>query len=88
MKIIKNDKIIKVIENDFEEEYSFDKEINFEKLIAYLLSKNLSSKIILENESQDNSDNEQSLINIIEQIINNYNERVDEYKTFLAELDT
>ena len=31
MKIIKNDKIIKVIENDFEEEYSFDKEINFEK---------------------------------------------------------
>lgn len=86
MKIIKTNNSIKIIEDDFSEEYSFDKEITFEKLTAYLIGKNLSSRINIEDESKDNSDNEQSLVVLIKEIINKYNDEFDEYQKFLKEL--
>ncbi len=85
MKIIKNDNNIKVIEDDFCEEYSLDKEITFEKLTTYLLSKNLSVKIAIDEEPEENSENEQTLINIIKEIIDKYNEECEEYEKFLKE---
>ena len=88
MKIIKSGKIIKVMEDDFCEEYSLDKEITFEKLTTYLLSKNLSVKIVIEEEPKVDSDNEQTLINIIKEIISKYNEEFEEYEKFLKEQET
>lgn len=87
MKIIKDKNIIKVIEEDFCEEYCFEKEITFEKLTSYLLNKNLTVEIKIEDETNENSENEQTLINLIKEIISKYNNEVGEYQKFLKDFE-
>ena len=50
MEIIKKNEAIQLVENQkVIEEYKFDNEINFSKLMEYLLSLNLSKKITLDD---------------------------------------
>ena len=58
MEITKKDDIIQLIENQqIIEEYKFDNEINFSKLMEYLLSLNLSKEIKVEDKVLDKNYN-------------------------------
>ena len=86
MKIIKkNDEI--VLEDEFGEieKYNFEKEINFEKFITYLLNLNLSVKVNIEDTIEEKTEAEDNLVKLIINIKDNYNEKVDELKTFKEE---
>lgn len=67
------------------EKYSFEKEINFEKLTEYLLSKNLAKKIELLNEIKNVEERDKNLIKLINEIIDDYNKKVDEFVKFQKE---
>ncbi|MBM6800848.1 hypothetical protein H7U28_18940, partial [Coprobacillus cateniformis] len=62
--------------------YSLTEEINFKKLVEYLLGLNLSKKINFVNEIDDITDDEENLINLINKIIISYNEKVDNLNEF------
>lgn len=64
------------------ESYSLTEEINFSKLVEYLLGMNLSNRVELVNNLEDLSEDEGNLINLIDRIIIAYNERVDNLKEF------
>ncbi|MDY2887958.1 MAG: hypothetical protein SOU19_00145, partial [Candidatus Caccosoma sp.] len=72
-------------DNNTIEKYSFNAEINFSGLFNYLLSLNLSTKIELIINDALFSDEEKNLINLINKIIDSYNEKVDELKQFMEE---
>lgn len=67
------------------EKYSFEKEINFEKLTEYLLRKNLAKKIELLNEIKNVEERDKNLIKLINEIIDDYNKKVDEFVKFQKE---
>ena len=69
------------------EKYNFEKEINFEELTKTLLKKNLSETINLEDNIKEKEEKEENLIKLIRSIINDYNQKVEEYNTFIAELE-
>lgn len=84
MEIIKIDKKIQLKDDsDLIEEYDFQDTINFEKLIKKLLSNNLKQKYIIENKIEGMSDEEENLVQLITEIINDYNDKVDEYNNFI-----
>ncbi len=88
MEIIKKGDIIQLIENQqVIEEYKFDNEINFSKIMEYLLSLNLSKKIALEDKVLDKKIEEENLIKIITNIINDYNKKTEELKNFKEEVE-
>lgn len=64
------------------EEYSLNSEINFKKLISYLLNLNLSKKITVDNRIKDMSNTEENLVKLINKIIDDYNDKVDELDKF------
>lgn len=67
------------------EKYSFEKEINFEKLTEYLLRKNLAKKLELLNEIKNVEERDKNLIKLINEIIDDYNKKVDEFVRFQKE---
>lgn len=69
------------------EKYNFEKEINFEKLTKTLLKKNLSETINLEDNIKEKEEKEENLIKLIRSIIDDYNQKVEEYNAFIAELE-
>lgn len=69
------------------EKYNFEKEINFEKLTKTLLKKNLSETINLEDNIKEKEEKEENLIKLIRSIIDDYNQKVEEYNEFIAELE-
>lgn len=82
MEIVRNEDKI-VIRDDKEiESYDFNSEINFNKLINYLLKNNLSKRINLDNNIKDPSEAEDNLIKLIQKIINDYNTKVEELDKF------
>lgn len=82
MEIVRNEDKI-VIRDDKEiESYDFNSEINFNKLINYLLKNNLSKKINLDNNIKDPTEAEDNLIKLIQKIINDYNTKVEELDKF------
>ena len=82
MEIVRNEDKI-VIRDDKEiESYDFNSEINFNKLINYLLKNNLSKRINLDNNINDPSEAEDNLIKLIQKIINDYNIKVEELDKF------
>lgn len=83
MELIRNEEIISLKdENNVIEKYSLTEEINFSKLVEYLLSLNLSKKIEITNNLETLSEDEENLISLINKIIIAYNERVDKLKDF------
>ena len=81
MEITKQDDIIQLIENQqIIEEYKFDNEINFSKLMEYLLSLNLSKEIKVEDKVLDKKIEEENLIKIIINIVNDYNRKTENLK--------
>ena len=82
MEICREKESIIIKEKEVIEEYNLNTEVNFEKLINYLLDLNLSKKIIDKNKIDDMSDTEENLIKLITKIIGDYNEKVDELDKF------
>lgn len=83
MEVIKIEDNISLTEgNEVIETYSLAEEINFKKLVEYLLGLNLSKKIDFINEIENITDDEENLINLIYKIITSYNERVDNLNEF------
>ena len=86
MELIKNEKIIYLNdENTLIEKYDLNEEINFKCLVDYLLKKNLSSEVMLEDKVEEKTDSEENLIKLINSIINDYNDKVDELEKFKKE---
>lgn len=84
MEIIKIEKKIQLKDdNELIEEYDFQDTINFEKLIKKLLSENLKQKYEIENKLHDMTDEEENLVQLITEIINDYNDKVDEFNEFV-----
>jgi len=88
MEIIKKNDAIQLVENQkVIEEYKFDNEINFSKLMEYLLSLNLSKKITLDDKVSDKKMEEENLLKIITNIINDYNNKTEELEIFKKEIE-
>lgn len=86
MQLIKKENSIFLIDNNNEiEEYNFDTEINFSKYIEFLLSKNLSEQVEIENSIENPTEAEENLIKIINSIKNDYNSKVEELKKYIEE---
>ncbi len=84
MEIIKKKNIIQLyFKNEIIEEYSFKLDIDFEKLIEFLLKDNLNTNFNLKNNLKDMNTEEENLVNLINSIIDDYNIKVDEYKIFI-----
>lgn len=89
MIIDRNEKDIILKENDsIIEKYNFEKEINFQELINFLLNKNLSEKIIITDNIDKKDEKEENLIKLITGIIEDYNNKVDDYNQFVKETDS
>ena len=54
----------------------------FSKLMKYLLDKNLSEEVVLNNQLEDTTYSEENLIKIIAIIIRNYNQKVKEFSEY------
>lgn len=84
MEIIKENELIILKEEEIIEKYDLNEEINFKGLINFLLKKNLSSKVHIEDKITKKTDIEENLIKLIYSIINDYNDKVadlDKFKT-------
>lgn len=86
MEIVKNNNVLKLKEDDITiEEYDFSNEINFSKLMEYLLKKNLKEKIQFEPNLEDFEEVDINLICIIKDVISDYNDKVDEFNKFVLD---
>ena len=70
------------------EKYNFEKEINFQELVNFLLNKNLSEKIIITDNIDKKDEKEENLIKLITGIIEDYNNKVGDYNQFVKETDS
>lgn len=66
------------------EKYKFKENINFEKLITFLLKQNMTEEIQLENNLSEPSDLEKQLINLINEVLTEYNKKVEELNNYKA----
>lgn len=86
MQIIKNNDVIILKEDEtIIEEYKFNEEINFSKLMSSLLKLNLSKLILLEDRTTNTTPEEENLKKLIANIINDYNSKVAEFQKFKEE---
>lgn len=83
-----NNEIVLLDNGTIIEKYNFEKEINFEGLTKNLLKRNLFDKIDIIDNTQEKEQKEENLIKLIEEIINNYNIKVEEYEKFVKELES
>ncbi len=89
MIIDRNEKDIVLKANDsIIEKYNFEKEINFQELVNFLLNKNLSEKIIITDNIDKKDEKEENLIKLITGIIEDYNNKVEDYNQFVKETDS
>ena len=89
MIIDRNEKDIVLKANDsIIEKYNFEKEINFQELVNFLLNKNLSEKIIITDNIDRKDEKEENLIKLITGIIEDYNNKVEDYHQFVKENDS
>lgn len=66
------------------EKYNFKENINFEKLITFLLKQNMTEEIQLGNNLSEPSDLEKQLINLINEVLTEYNKKVEELNNYKA----
>ena len=86
MEIVKNNNVLILKEDDITiEEYDFSNEINFSKLMEYLLKKNLKEKIQFDPNLEDFEEVDINLIGIIKDVILDYNNKLDEFNKFVLE---
>lgn len=87
IKLIKKDNELILMEEEKEiEKYDYNKSINFEKLIKYLIQDKLENEInIILDEENFFSNEEKRLCEIIKTIIDEYNKRVNEFLDFCCE---
>lgn len=72
-------------ENDcFIEKYNSKENINFEKLITFLLKQNMTEEIQLENNLSEPSNPEKQLINLFNEVLTEYNKKVEELNNYKA----
>lgn len=64
------------------ESYDFSKEINFAKLMNFLLGKNLKEEIDFDPKLDDFSDEDKKIVSLIKEIIDEYNLKVKSFKEF------
>lgn len=64
--------------------YNFKENINFEKLITFLLMQNMTEEIQLENNLSEPSDSGKQLINLINEVLTEYNKKVEELDNYKA----
>lgn len=84
MEIIKNNNKIQLIDGkELIEEYDFQDTINFEKLIKKLLSSNLNYKYDVNNNIKNMNNEEENLVQLITEIVDDYNIKVDIYNDFV-----
>lgn len=89
MVIDRNEKDIVLKANDsIIEKYNFEKEINFQELVNFLLNKNLSEKIIITDNIDKKDEKEENLIKLITGIIEDYNNKVEDYNQFVKETNS
>ena len=86
MEIIKSGVKYQLVENELIiEEYDFDNEINFSKLVEYLLKQNLETKINNNIQLDGLEESEKVLYSFVKELINEYNSKVDEFKNFKSD---
>ncbi|WP_302999250.1 hypothetical protein [Thomasclavelia spiroformis] len=86
MEIVKNNNILILKENNITiEEYDFNNEINFSKLMEYLLEKNLKDKVHFDPNLDEFEEVDINLIGIIRDVIYDYNNKVDEFNKFVSD---
>lgn len=85
MRLIKNDNILELWEDDKLEAYSFKDEIDFSKLIKHLCNLDFSKKVEFTDEITEKTDAEATLVSVITELINDYNSKVDEYEKFKSQ---
>lgn len=86
MEIVKNNNVLKLKEDAITiEEYDFSNEINFSKLMEYLLKKNLKEKIQFDPNLEDFEEVDINLICIIKDVISDYNDKADEFNKFVLD---
>ena len=86
MEIIKEKQQIILKDDDkIIEKYDLNEEINFKGLMTFLLEKNLSSRVDTQDKTTDKTDAEENLIKLIQSVINDYNEKVEEFNKFKTE---
>ena len=84
MEIIKINKKIQLKDgSEVIEEYDFQDTINFEKLVKKLLSNNLKQQYEIANKIQNMNDEEENLVQLITEIIKDYNAKVATYNDFI-----
>lgn len=84
MEIIKINKKIQLKDgSEVIEEYDFQDTINFEKLVKKLLSNNLKQQYEIDNKIQNMNDEEENLVQLITEIIKDYNAKVAAYNDFI-----
>lgn len=84
MEIIKINKKIQLKDgSEVIEEYDFQDTINFEKLVKKLLSNNLKQQYEIANKIQNMNDEEENLVQLITEIIKDYNDKVAAYNDFI-----
>lgn len=66
------------------EKYNFKENINFEKLIIFLLKQNMTEEIQLENSLSEPSNPEKQLINLFNEVLTEYNKKVEELDNYKA----
>lgn len=66
------------------EKYNFKENINFEKLITFLLKQNMTEEIQLENSLSEPSNPEKQLINLFNEELTEYNKKVEELDNYKA----
>ncbi len=66
------------------EKYNFKENINFEKLITFLLKQNMTEEIQLENSLSEPSNPEKQLINLFNEVLTEYNKKVEELDNYKA----
>lgn len=66
------------------EKYNFKENINFEKLITFLLKQNMTEGIQLENSLSEPSNPEKQLINLFNEVLTEYNKKVEELDNYKA----
>ena len=86
MEIIKEqDNINLYNRNNLIETYNFSKDIDFKELVNFLLNENLNCKYTIDQEFNDKTPEEEGLVSLINDILNDYNTKVDEYNSFVKE---
>ena len=83
MEIIKSDVKYQLVEDDtIIEEYDFESEINFSKLVEYLLKQNLETKITHNIQLDGLEESEKVLYSFVKELIDEYNSKVEEFERF------